>query len=103
MIPIPLDAIPNQSLSIRLNTRRYEITLKAAADIMAVTITRDEIVLVQGMRCNPSVLLLPFYKEDNEGNFVFETEGGGYPDYTKFDSTHALLYVSDAELRAIRG
>ncbi len=103
MIPIPLAAIPNQSLSIRLNTRRYEITLLASAGIMAATIVRDGALLVQGVRCSPSMPLLPSYKEDNSGNFVFETEGGDYPDYTKFDSTHTLLYVSDMELKDIRG
>ncbi len=102
MIQIPLDAIPNQSLSVRLDNRRYEITIQATAGVMAAIITRDETVLVQGVRCHPRALLLPKYKEDNAGNFIFETEDGEYPDYTKFESTHALLYVSHAELEAVR-
>ncbi|UAW63494.1 hypothetical protein KMZ15_05190 [Mycoavidus sp. HKI] len=101
MIQIPLDAIPNQSLSIRLEDRRYEITIQATAGVMAATITRDEIVLVQGLRCHPRALLLPSYKEGDSGNFIFDTENGEYPDYTKFESTHALLYVSRAELKAV--
>ncbi len=103
MISIPLAAIPNQSLSIQLDTRRYEITLKAAENIMAITIKRNEILLVQGKRCTPHVLLLPSYQEDNAGNFVFETKDGDYPDYRKFDSTQSLLYVTAAELRDSRG
>ncbi len=104
MMQIPLIATANQSLSIRLEGRRYEITIQATAGVMAATITRDETEtpLVQGMRCHPKVLLLPKYKEDDAGNFIFETEDGEYPDYTKFESTHALLYVSRAELEASR-
>ncbi len=104
MIQIPLDAIPNQSLSIRLDGRRYEITVQATSGVMSATIVRDGTMLVQGMQCGASVLLLPFrYMEDNAGNFVFMTGNGEYPDYTKFDSTHELLYVSNAELEVIRG
>ncbi len=102
MIQIPLAAIANQSLSIRLDNRRYQITLQAAAGIMAATIIRDGIALVQGVRCHPRAPLLPGYKKGDTGNFIFETESGEYPDYTKFDSTHALLYVSKEELEANR-
>ncbi len=102
MMQIPLIAMANQSLSIRLDDRRYEITIQATGGVMAATITRDETLLVQGMRCHPRVPLLPKYKEDDAGNFIFETESGEYPDYTKFDRTHVLLYLSKEELEAIR-
>ncbi|UUM20925.1 hypothetical protein [Mycoavidus sp. SF9855] len=102
MMQIPLIATANQSLSIRLEDRRYEITIQATAGVMAATITRDETLLVQSLRCHPRAMLLPSYKEDDSGNFIFDTENGEYPDYTKFESTHALLYVSHAELETSR-
>lgn len=103
MIQIPLDAIPNQSLSVRLDSRRFEITVQATSGVVSATITRDDEMLVQGLRCAASTPLLPFrYLEDDAGNFVFLTEDGEYPDYTKFDSTHQLVYLSGAELADIR-
>jgi hypothetical protein len=103
MIQIPLDAIPNQSLSVRLDSRRYEITVQATSRVVSATITRDDEMLVQGLRCATSTPLLPFrYLEDDAGNFVFLTEDGEYPDYTRFDSTHQLVYLNGAELASVR-
>ena len=103
MIQIPLDAIPNQSLSIRLDSRRYEITVQATSGVIAATIARDGEMLVQGLRCAASTPLLPFqYMEDGVGNFVFLTKDEEYPDYTKFNSTHQLVYLSGAELAQVR-
>ncbi|CAH0447593.1 hypothetical protein LMG10661_03660 [Ralstonia syzygii subsp. syzygii] len=103
MMQIPLDAIPNQSLSVRLDGRRYEITVQATAGVMSATIIRDGVTLVQGQRCSAGTALLPFlHLEDSDGNFAFLTDDGEYPDYRKFDSTHQLMYFGGAELVEIR-
>jgi len=100
---IPLEAIPNQSLTIRLEDRRYEIAFNFAGDIMAADITRDDVVVIQGIRCVAGTPILPYeYLEEESGNFIFQTENDNLPDYTRFGDTQVLLYFSNSELEALR-
>jgi len=100
---VPLKAVPNQSLSIRLENRRYDIQIQQATGVMAATISRDSEKLVDSMRCVVGVGLLPYeYLEDNSGNFFFQTEQENLPDYNEFGITQFLYYFSDAELQELR-
>lgn len=96
--PIPLEVQPNQSLTIRLDDARYKITLKALnEDLMAITIERNDKILVQNIRAMPSLLLLPTHLQHIYGNFIFKTTDEEYPYYTKFGDTHILYYLPYAE------
>lgn len=100
---VPLESIPNQSLSIRLEGRRYEIRLNWGAEIMSATIIRDDEFIISGVRCVPGSFLLPYqYLEESSGNFVFETSNGNLPNYQDFGDTQILLYFSNEELEVLR-
>ena len=47
---VTLQPIPNQTLTTTLEGMRYQITLKAAGGIMAVTLDRDGQRLFSGLR-----------------------------------------------------
>jgi hypothetical protein len=110
MIELTLSNIPNQSFSIQLDGHQYDWVVRSInannmlnVGIMAVDIMRDNIPLVTGARATPLFPLLPYrYLENNDGNFIFVTLNGQYPDYTQFGITQALIYVSQTELEAIR-
>jgi hypothetical protein len=110
MIEIPIAAVPNQTLSIQLDQNNYDIGLfttnRANANlvgdgVMGITITRNGLLVVSGLRLVPNYLIIPYlYLED--GNFVFVTQNDEYPDYPQFGITQSLIYASASELGAIR-
>ena len=99
---INLEATPNQSLSANLDDSRYEITLKETAGVMSVDIVRDTVTITQGARVAAGTPLIP-YRYQEQGNFIFETEGGCIPFYDQFGITQFLIYASPSELVAFRG
>ena len=101
-IEIPLEAIPNQSFSIRLDAHRYVLTIKEMGDVMAVTIERDSVVLVSNMRAVAGTPLLPYpYLSQEFGNFIFtNTDPEAIPYYTDFATTCKLVYSTAAEIAA---
>lgn len=98
---INLAAIPNQSLTVQLDNRIWDITIKETKGVMSATVLRDNVLLLSNQRLTPGTPLIPYeYLED--GNFFFITNDGDYPYYTEFGKTQNLIYASEAELNAIR-
>lgn len=101
---IPLEPLPNQSFSIDLDGRRYDVTIKAVDDQgMVVSITRDGALVVDSARALAGVPVLAYrYEEDSAGNFIFYTEDDALPYFSDFASTCGLVFFTGAELEAIR-
>lgn len=105
---IPLQSIPNQELSIKLNGNNYSITIKninntddAENNLMAVSISRNNELLISGFRLVSGFTVIPYrYLED--GNFAFSTPDQNYPDYTRFGVTQFMFYADPEELESIR-
>ena len=101
---IPLNATPNQSLSVNLDDSIYDITIKALSGLMVASIVRDGVDIVASVRILPGVPLIPFeYLE--KGNFVFindMTVLSEFPYYTEFASKYALVFFTEAELEGIK-
>lgn len=97
---IPLDPIPNQSLTIRLDGRRYAITVKEINRAMGVTIERDGETLIQNVRAVAGFPLLPYsHLSRDAGNFIFtNTNEGELPYYLDFGATCLLVYSTAAEI-----
>lgn len=99
---IPLDPIPNQSISIRLDGRRYVIAVKEIGGMMGVTIERDNVMLIDNVRAVAGYPLLPYpYLARDAGNFIFtNTEAGAFPYYADFGTKSLLIYSTTAEIAA---
>ncbi len=96
---MPLDAIPNQSLYVRLDGSRYLIELKEANGVMAATIERDGVRLITGYRCVAGFPLIQYsHLWEGFGNFVFVSDPGVIPYFTDFGSSCLLVYSSAAEI-----
>lgn len=102
MIDIGIAALPNQSLTIQLDERFYEIELREANGVMSATITRDGVTLVSNIRVTAGTPLLP-YRYQESGNFIMTTDGEAIPYWDQFNVTQFLVYLSAAELAAYRG
>jgi hypothetical protein len=98
---IPLAAIPNQSLSVRLDGLQYDLRLHDCGNgVTTLDITINDVPLITGTRIMPNYPIIPS-KYLEQGNFVLETQNDEYPDYTRFGVTQYLIYASQAEIEAI--
>lgn len=101
MIDIGLAALPNQSLTVQLDERLFDIQLREANGVMAITIVRDEITLVSALRITAGTPLLP-YRYQEEGNFLLTVENDALPYWDQFGITQFLIYLTPAELETYR-
>jgi len=115
MINIPLQAIPNQSFSIQLDSvNNFNLEIKSIDNtpdivgtaIMTVTISLNSDptprILVSNARATPNSPIIYYPYLQNFGEFIFQTDNEEYPDYHKFDITQFLFYFSPVEIEAIR-
>lgn len=95
MMQIPLQAIPNQSLTVTLNNVSYNMTIKETNGVMSASITINNVPVQLNSRLASGFLFIPYqYKEQGNGNFFMLTYNGDYPYYTQFGITQTLLYIS---------
>jgi len=60
MITIPLQSIPNQTLSIVLDGNQYNITLKSCEGITAIDLVRNNVTILSGHRVVAGFPLIPY-------------------------------------------
>lgn len=102
MIDVSLSAVPNQELSLQVEDVRYDLTVKEGNGCMVVSVVRNGETILQGARAVAGSLLIPaIYQE--AGNFIFETQDDALPYYDQFGTTQFLVYLTAAELDALRG
>lgn len=100
---IPIETIPNQSLSIQLDEIRYGIRFRDIGGMMSADISIDDQLIIEGLRVVGGFPLIPYkYLEGDGGNFIFLTELGDLVYWDQFAITQSLLYFSAEELKAIR-
>ena len=98
---IPLAAVPNQSLSVRLSNQQYDIRIHDCGNgVTTMDLTINEVVILTGCRIVGNYpIIVSDYLEN--GNFILLTASYEYPDYTRFGITQYLLYATQAEIEAI--
>jgi len=103
MINIPLAALPNQSLSTRLNQQQYDLRIHDCTNgVMTIDITINNVVLLSGIRLVGNYpIIVSDYMEN--GNFILQTANYEYPDYTRFGVDQYLIFATQAEIEAING
>jgi len=103
MQTIALQAIPNQQLTVVLDSVLYDITIRDVGGCMAADITRAGEVLVQGCRIVAGYPILPYVSLEGEyGNFAILTQSGDLPYYDQFGATQTLIFATAEEIGAIR-
>lgn len=106
MIQIPLQSIPNQTLSINLNDNAYDILIRAcnsgASQVMSIDITINNDVILLGQRMVAGTPLIPYLElTDIGGNFLLLTDDGDLPDYNQFQISQYLVFATQEEINAI--
>ena len=89
MYKIPLEAIPNQRLSVDLDDGEVEITVKTVKGLTLVSITNHQSVIAIPNRA----MFFPQLK----GKLGFICQDDEYPTYKQFGNLHNLYYISESE------
>jgi hypothetical protein len=101
MMQVPIQATPNQSFSIILDSNNWDFVLKTVEDATAVSLTLNGVDVIDNTRAMAGSLIIPSQYEEN-GNFFFTTANYQLPFYTSFNVSQSLIYASAAELVAFR-
>ena len=97
-----IQTIPNQSFSVTLDGNRFDISIVETAGVMSVSISINDVVIIENVRATAGTFLLPYLYEEN-GNLLFLNTGEDLIYYTNFSSTQQLVYFSTDDLNYLRG
>lgn len=101
MRTIPLAAIANQELSVRLDDQRLVLRLKEAQGVMVADLDRDGVRVISGVRVLAGEPIIP-YRYLESGNFMLLTLNDELPDWRSFTTTQNLIYLTTAEVNALQ-
>lgn len=92
---VPLTPVANQQVSFTVGGNYWQVAIYQAVISMAVTISRDGVLLVSGLRVVAGTLALPYdyLWKGKSGNLLFTVE----PDWTKFGGDCLLYYLTEEE------
>ena len=98
---IPLEALPNQQFTVVLDSNQWVVTLKTTNGVISVSLTLNNVDIIDNARaCANELIIQSQYLES--GNFLFLTQNFDLPNYTQFGTTQSLVYLSAADLTALR-
>lgn len=101
MINIPLQQVEKQSFSVLLDNVLHQLSILECNGIMAVTIVRDGVTLIEARRAVASVPVIPAGPREY-GNFVFKTLNDEMPYWSEFGATQQLFYLTIQEIEDLR-
>lgn len=97
MKQIPLKSFPRQSLSVVLEGALYDLELKECNGIMAVSVAREGVIIVNNRRAVAGMPVVPS-RYLNDGNFFIITENDALPYYTGFDGSNVFIWMTNEEI-----
>lgn len=101
MMTIPLSQLPNQALSILLNGNQWNILLKTVDEVTVCSLTLNGVDILDSALCVSGSFIIPCQYQE-AGNFFFVTQAFELPIWTQFTLSQTLIYISAAELAALR-
>ncbi len=101
MQSIPLQQLPNQQFTVVLDSNQWIVALKTTNGIISVSLTLNNVDIVDNARAVANQFIIQSeYLES--GNFFFQTQAFDLPNYTQFGITQSFIYLSAADLVALR-
>lgn len=95
---VPLQAIPNQRLTLTLDGNRWDLTIKQARTSMIADVTLNDTPVMQGVRFCVGTPLIPYRYLQGAGNFLLLVDNEQLPDWRQFGASQVLVYVSPGEV-----
>lgn len=102
MRQIPLQAVPNQSLSFTQDGNRWDVTIKQAVTSMIADVTINDVRIISGVRIPGDDFILPYtYIGVLQGNLMLTTQRDMLPGWEEFGVTQSLFYWTPDDMRAL--
>lgn len=98
---IPIAAVANQELSVRLDDQRLVLRLKEARGVMVADLDRDDVRVISATRVLAGEPIIPYHYLES-GNFLLMTINDELPDWRNFETTQTLVYLTAAEVAALK-
>jgi hypothetical protein len=96
MLAIPLQPLPNQSVSFNADGVLWTVHVYQAITHMCADVSINGEPVIQGVRCFGGIGLMPYpyMYEPDYGNFMFDSDA----DYTEFGASCNLYYLEQDEI-----
>lgn len=95
---IPLEALPNQSLTVNVDDLRWYLRIKECNGVMACDVSLNDEPLLLGTRICPGTPIIPYEYLQGNGNFLLLVDNEDLADWEKFGVSQSLVYVSPEEI-----
>lgn len=95
---IPIEAVPNQELTLYIDGNRWLLRLKVAKSSMIADIYRNDSALLLGQRIAVGTPMIPYQYLQGAGNFILLVDNEQLPDWKQFGITQQLIYVEPGEM-----
>lgn len=97
MLAVPLNSIPNQTVSFNADGAFWQIRVYQSISFMCADITLNGNPVVNGVRCFGGTPLMPYsyMSAPGFGNFIFDSDA----DWTQFGLDCNLFYLEQSELQ----
>ncbi len=98
MITIPIDNIPNQEFDIALGDYDYHIQLRTIQGFTYMSVWENDQPLCYSQICTPNNFINQYKYISVNGKLYFKCLDNEYPNYTKFNITQNLLFLTPDEV-----
>ena len=101
MMNLPIQQLPNQAFTVILDDNSWEFLIKTVEQATVMSLTLNNQPVIDSVIAVAGSLIIPSRYEE-AGNFFFVTQNQALPYYTDFNVSQQLIYISAAELAALR-
>ncbi len=102
MLIVPLQAIPNQTVTTTLDGQVTQINVYQTYNGLFTDIYLENTLIIGGVICENQNRIIRSVYLGYSGDFAFiDTQGSNDPDYTGLGSRYFLTYLTAAELAAV--
>lgn len=95
---IPLEAVPNQAFTVRVDDQAFALRIKEANGVMVADVAVDGVEILSAVRLCAGTPIIPYAYLTGAGNFALLTDGGELPAYAQFGITQTLVYAAPSEM-----
>lgn len=98
---INIDAVPNQSFSVTVDSNRWDFVIKEAVTSMIADISLNDERILSGQILVAGTPIIPYRFLQGSGNFLILTENDQLPDWRRFGVDQVLTYANAEEIAAL--
>jgi hypothetical protein len=101
MLIVPLQAIPNQTVTTTLNSQVTQLNVYQTYNGLFIDIYLENTLIVGGVICENQNRIIRSAYLGYSGDFAFlDVQGSNDPDYTGLGTRYFLAYLTETELAA---